>query len=653
MTEYVTRKQVKQLPRIPLEGSLDLTYRCNNNCRHCWLWLPANAPEREQELTFEEIKDIVNQARRLGTRSWGISGGEPMLRPDFEEIFDFITHDGAPYSLNTNGTLITPRIARLMQRKGVKMVSLYGATPEVHDHITRHPGSFELTMQGIAYLKEAGARFIPQLMPMRDNYHQWSRMVELARSLSPVWRIGGAWLYLSANGDPRRNQDIRGQRLEPRQVIEVEPPDITYEETIGAALANEYQHIAGDDRLFAACIATRQQFHVDPFGKMSFCPFVKDAALRYDLRQGTLRQGWEEFLPSVAGLVHGGAEYLENCACCELRDDCRWCPVYGYLEHRRFSAPVKYLCAVAREKRLWKGDWLKAHRRFYQIAGITIQVDADLPITDATFHPVFKQFEVDGPGEDTVKVRHHFALPEQNGQGFGREVYRRLPWIIYERGDSWVYVGHFSPGHLEPSFVAVFSRDHRVGRVYSQAEASFRIGYLRALTLFQSDQVLIARLLADRQGFYLHSSAAILNGQGLVFVGKSGAGKSTTLRLLAPYAQVLCQDRNIVRRWPDGWRVHGTWSDYHDVPIASAGEAPLRAVLFLEQANQNRLVPLTDRREIVRRLLANLIRPFETADWWEKTLTWIEQLARETPCYVMQSDASNGVVDLLQRELAR
>jgi MoaA/NifB/PqqE/SkfB family radical SAM enzyme len=59
-----------------------------------------------------------------------------MLRPDFAEIFDYITSHCASYSLNTNGTLITPEIAELMKRKGNKMVALYGATAEVYDHIT-------------------------------------------------------------------------------------------------------------------------------------------------------------------------------------------------------------------------------------------------------------------------------------------------------------------------------------------------------------------------------------------------------------------------------------------------------------------------------------------------------------------------------------
>lgn len=81
-------------------------------------------------------------------------------------------------------------MAQLMRRKGGKMVALYGATAEVHDHITRTPGSFERTMRGFAYLKEAGAGFTVQLIPMRDNYHQWDEMQALAQSLSRYWRCG-------------------------------------------------------------------------------------------------------------------------------------------------------------------------------------------------------------------------------------------------------------------------------------------------------------------------------------------------------------------------------------------------------------------------------------------------------------------------------
>ena len=141
-----------------------------------------------------------------------------------------------------------------------------------------------------------------------------------------------------------------------------------------------------DDRLLAACIATRRDFHVDPYGHMSFCCFVKDPALRYDLRAGNFVHCWEAFMPSLTACVRGGSEYIENCGSCAYRKDCRWCPVYAYLEHGRYSARVSYLCEWAKKINEFKQKWATDHRRYFQIAGITIRIDSDIPITDATFH---------------------------------------------------------------------------------------------------------------------------------------------------------------------------------------------------------------------------------------------------------------------------
>ncbi len=659
MPEYSKSEVMRSMPRLPLEGSIDLTYRCNNDCRHCWLRIPPGAAEKQQELTLDEIKDIVTQARRMGTRRWSISGGEPMLRSDFAAVFDYITSKSVSYSLNTNGTLITPQIAQLMKRKGNKMVALYGATAEVHDHITRNLGSFEKTMRGFAYLKEAGAGFTVQLIPMRDNYHQFDDMTKLAESLSRHWRVGAAWLYLSACGDPERNQDIKRQRLAPQDVIELDKPDMSHADWMRRELEKEeeqdhaYHHVEGDDRLFASCIAGRRDFHLDPYGRMTFCGFLKDPALLYDLRQGSFQEAWEEFIPSLADKVRGGREYLENCAACDLRSDCRWCPVYGYLEHHRFSAKVDYLCAVAQESRRFKQDWHKNHRRYYQCGGITIQVESDLPITEATFAPKFKLFEADGPGEDTISIRHHFALPDLKGKELGQEVYRKPPWAIYKQGNSWIYLG-ISPraGDQHLHRVVVFNHDHSRARIYNNGEETFRKGDLHSLTLFPSDQILVARLLADRQGCYLHSAGAILDGQGLLFVGHSEAGKSTITKMLQGQMEVLCDDRNIVRRQPEGFSVYGTWS-HGEWPVVSASSAPLSAIMFLEKATENRLLPLDDRREILHRLLACLIKPFVTADWWEKTLTLVERIARQVPCYILRFDKSGGVVEVLREIMER
>jgi radical SAM protein with 4Fe4S-binding SPASM domain len=647
MQDYLKIKEVKDLPRLPLEGNLDLTYRCNNNCRHCWLRIPKDSPERQEELTYEEIKKIVNDARKLGCRKWSISGGEPMLRPDFAEIFDFITKKCISYSLNTNGTLITPKIASLMKRKGSKMIAVYGATAEVHDHITRNPGSFEATMQGLSYMKEAGASFVVQLIPMRDNYHQFREMVSLAESLSSEWKIGAAWLYLSACGDPERNEEIIRQRLDPKDVIELDKPDLSYE----ALIKDENSHcwnLEKDDRLFASCIATRRDFHIDPYGNMTFCCFIKDPLFRYDLKKGSFKECWEKFIPTLPDKARGGNEYAENCGSCELKAHCRWCPTYSYLENGRFTAKVDYLCSIAEENKKFKEDWGKNHRRYYKIADMTIQVDSDLPITDHTFHPKFKRFEADGPGEDILTIRHHFALPDLNGQRLGKKVYRKAPWAVYKKENSWIYLG-ISPEPEDKHIhrVAVFNQDHTRAQIYNENEEDFHKGGLNSLTLFPTDQILLASVLADKKGCYMHSAGVILEGRGLLFMGHSDAGKSTIVTMLREKAEILCDDRMIVRRHPEGFMVHGTWS-HGDIPEVSPRSAPLEAIFFLEKDTDNRLEAIRDRRKTIGRLLGCLIKPLGTADWWDKMLSLQWEIAREIPCYFLHFDKSGKVADLLK-----
>ena len=219
--------------------------------------------------------------------------------------------------------------------------------------------------------------------------------------------------------------------------------------------------------------------------------------------------------------------------------------------------------------------------------------------------------------------------------------------------------------------VVTFNHDHTHAEIYNNHAETYLKGDLHSLTMFPSDQILIARLLADRNGCYLHSAGATLDGAGMLFVGHSEAGKSTITRLLMDAGngrgdpawspahdgnhiglplqiEILCDDRNIVRRWEDGWRVYGTWS-HGEVPDVSPASAPLRAICFIEKADENTLTPLTDRKEITRRLLACLIKPFVTASWWDKTLDVIEQMAREVPCYVMRFDRSGAIVRELRR----
>jgi len=290
------------------------------------------------------------------------------------------------------------------------------------------------------------------------------------------------------------------------------------------------------------------------------------------------------------------------------------------------------------------------YRRYYRCADITIQVESDLPITNSTFHPKFKLFEVDGPGEDTIYLRHHFSLPEIDDWDLGEEIYRKPPWAIYKKENSWIYLGISTIAENKNlRRVVIFSRDHTKAVIYNPRGTVFNRSNLNSLTLFPTDQILLAQVLADRSGCYLHSAGVVFKRNGFLFVGHSEAGKSTIVAMLKDRAAILCDDRMILRRWKDGFKIHGTWS-HGDIPDVSANEAPLTAIMFLEQANENHLIPLDEKRDVIKKLLACLVRPLVTADWWEKMLTLVEKIVQEIPCYTLQFDKRGEVVNLLEKE---
>jgi len=646
----VEHRIIKQLPRLPLEGKIDLTYRCNNHCLHCWLWLGENAPEQKEELSIEEIRRIADEARSMGCRNWSISGGEPMLRPDFLEIFDYLTAKSINYSINTNGTLITPQIARFLTRPGRKMVAIYGATAQVHDHVTRRHGSFNEMLRGIAYLKEAGAGFIMQVIPMRDNFHQYEEMLRFAQSLSPHYRVGVSWLYLSACGSAEMNREILAQRLSPRQVVALDPPDPYEIESQNVKVQDAgCDKKVNDRRPYTQCIAFRRDFHLDPYGGASFCSFIKDPRLRYNLQRGTFKEAWEHFIPALADQDFGGEEYIANCGSCELRKNCNWCGVHGYLEHRRHGAKADYLCEIAQENQVFIDEWRRNHRRYFRFAGITLQIESDRLITDDTFHPKLKQFEISEPGDDRVFIRHNYRLPDIDRMNLKHPVYSRPPWTIYRTDTSWIYVSSSSHrGKVTVHNMAVFSHDYRHATFFRPPSDTSKNTIYPTLTFFPTDQLFLAQLLPQRKACYIHSSGVILNKCGLLFAGHSEAGKSTMVRMLQEKATILCDDRIVVRQWPDGFRIHGTWS-HGDVPIVSAKDAPLSAIMFLEQSKDNRLIPMHDRKEITTRLLDFIIKPFVTKEWLQLVLELIDQMVSKCRFYRLQFDKSGKVMELLEQ----
>jgi len=640
----------KAKPRLPRQGWLDLTYRCNFKCRHCWVRIPDNKANQQGELSLNEIENIAKDARNWGCSFWAISGGEPMLRPDFADIFDRLTQKPFSYSLNTNGSLITPVIAKLLARRGNKLIALYGADAQVQDAITRHPGSFELTMRGMRYLKEAGAGFTVQIIPMRDNYHQFAGMIELAKSLSPSYRIGAAWLYLAANRAVGRNAEIKRQRLPVSAVNIIDPaiPSCGPAPVCLSTSMNQSAKSPGAHYIFDDCVMQSRQYHIDPYGRMSFCPAIKDPAARFSLREYSFAQIWDEALPAYARQIAATDEYQQNCGICTLKSNCHWCGAYAWLETGRTSAPVPYLCEIARERQKHEIAWYNHNRRFFSLAGMTIQVDSDLPFRDDSFENKFNDFYINSVGEDALHISHHYELPDPSLWAGGHLVYDKSPWMIYHKSSSWIYLGiGRRKKNPEIRTVALFNSDHSTAHIYHSNDDMIRRTRFSSLTALPSDYIMFAHALADHQGMVMHSSGMILHGQGYLFVGPSGAGKSTILKLLHEYGDVLCDDRVIVRKWSSGYMLHGTWS-HGEIPLTANQQAPLRAIFLLKKARLCKIEAIADPKQIFLELLRRVSRPIQTAGWIDKMLSNVTALAAEVPVYRLSFTRDKRILQALE-----
>lgn len=289
------------------------------------------------------------------------------------------------------------------------------------------------------------------------------------------------------------------------------------------------------------------------------------------------------------------------------------------------------------------------HIRYYQIGGLTIQLESDIPFTETKFNPRFESFRINGPGTDNIIIRHHFYIPDLNSLEPEGKIYNVGPWSIYVKNNSWLYVYTYPiDKKTVVNKIVIFNQDHTNAEIYNPDDSIFRRGNILSLTLLPTDQILLAKVLADRDGCYMHSSGVNLHGKGLMFLGKSGAGKSTMAMMLEKEAKILCEDRIIIRRFADGFKIYGTW-DHGGHQSVSPDSATLRAVMFLEQAKENELIAIDDKNKITQMLLTRLVRPFASPDWWQKALNLIENIVNKIPCYTVKFDKSGEVLNLLKK----
>ena len=163
-----------------------LTQGCNLACRHCWIAPKFQSGENVYpSLPFETFQDIVRQAKPLGLSGVKLTGGEPLLHPDIVPILRFIRDEGLRLTVETNGLLCTPELAKEISLGNGPFVSvsLDGADAETNEWVRGVQGSFDAAVQGIKNLVAVGVRPQVILTIMQKNKHQVEAIIGLAESL--------------------------------------------------------------------------------------------------------------------------------------------------------------------------------------------------------------------------------------------------------------------------------------------------------------------------------------------------------------------------------------------------------------------------------------------------------------------------------------
>lgn len=329
-----------------MEAHCDLLYPCDLDCEHCYLDDKVR-PQRSTAFW----KDVFQQLAARQVLFLHLSGGEIFLRKDLFELVAHARSLGLMVCLKTHGGLITSEHARKLAQLGVSKVnvSYYSHRPEVHDAITRRPGSQKRTLEGLRALAAEGVNTTVNLIVMERNVGDVAevlrqcRELELSCSVSTEIRSAqsGSTTPLDVALDVDERVDFHALALLPSSACKVD------------GVTNDW----GTRRI---CGAGNTSIYIDPEGRVMPCSF-------WPVEMGTLSED-----ASLDAVLDSSAFFAEvrdfrnkhrhSCQSCAGRDICHFCPGQSWQETRDPMAPAAAICAdtygkvLARARRAGEPD---------------------------------------------------------------------------------------------------------------------------------------------------------------------------------------------------------------------------------------------------------------------------------------------------------
>lgn len=347
--EYLQRFQRKIADRrIPFSGSIALTHRCNLDCLHCYLGRQRAAAE----LTAEQWMALLDQAAEAECLELLITGGEPMIRPDFCRVYAHARERGMLVTVFTNATRVTDAVLDVMADLPPLLVevSLYGATPETHDRITRATGSFVQCLEGVERLLGRKVRVGLKTILMTANRQEYYGMEALAARYGVKWRLDSAIFGCLPGEDGPDRPSPCSLRVSPGEAVEIECSSERRVQGLRDAHARLRRRTVSE--YLYTCGAGQTTFHVDPQGDLHPC------LLTAGYRCSVPKHGFAEAWRRIGRIRQVKAPPDFECNRCEKQGVCSGCPAVFDLENGEAYQKSDYICALAglRYTRLRAGE---------------------------------------------------------------------------------------------------------------------------------------------------------------------------------------------------------------------------------------------------------------------------------------------------------
>lgn len=377
VTEYVKKKDLNREPIWKGEGPLifqldiELTERCDNDCIHCSINLPENdAKAKKNELNTRQWKDILKQAADLGALAVRFTGGEPLLRDDFEELYGFARRSGLKVILFTNARNITPRLAALFVRipplEKIE-VTVYGMRRKSYEAISRKPGSYKEFRNGVDLLLEkripfvVKGAFLPSNKKEIDEFESWAAAIpwmDKPPAYSMLFDLRGR------RDSSAKNRLIKSLRASPSATIQIFN---RHREAYFKEMLRFCQKFIGPPGKKLFTCGASHGVCVDAYGNFQPCLSLRAPDLTYDLKMGTLQDALTRVVPKLKKITAVNPQYLQRCSRCFLKGLCEQCPAKSWAEHGTLDTPVEYLCKIAHAQALDLG-LLVADERGWEVS---------------------------------------------------------------------------------------------------------------------------------------------------------------------------------------------------------------------------------------------------------------------------------------------